>query len=256
MSGPSDDNPREDGPTVPSSPSPDARATRRNANRRRRLPIIAAIAASAVLGILVLRHRGTPPRLPPPSVVASTGTAEAALPMPKPVLAKPAVHGVDPPVAAAPGASAASGATAAPDLVGRAATGLRELIERLLTRSDTIDQRLDHLEADVGEIRHLLESQRPARAAATRAVPAGHRRPAAAASAPQPAPISSVLAVDTWDGKASVSIRQGGSVRFLAVGDALGDAVLQRADADRQQVEFVTAKGAVVPLNAAAGAGQ
>ena len=61
--------------------------------------------------------------------------------------------------------------------------------------------------------------------------------------APVSRPSANVLSVDSWDGRQSVSVSQGGQIKFIQEGDSLGGYVLKSADWRKQQAEFVTPEG-------------
>jgi len=132
-------------------------------------------------------------------------------------------------------------------VLDRAFADMHAALDRLLQRSDSIDQRLDHLEADVGGLRQMLQAQQAARQVAPRRTP----KPRAAAAAPALThPASPVLSVDLWDGQPSVSIRQGDVVRFVGVGDTIEGHTIEAADAAHQRIEVRTPSGTVVPVAA------
>lgn len=56
-------------------------------------------------------------------------------------------------------------------------------------------------------------------------------------------PSAQVLSIDSWDGRKSVSVSQGGQIKFLNEGDSIGGYVLKKADGSAQQADFVTPDG-------------
>lgn len=70
-----------------------------------------------------------------------------------------------------------------------------------------------------------------------------------------PAPINTatVLSVDSWNGRQSVSVSQGGQIKFINQGDSIGGFVLKGADLTKQQVEFSTPDGRTSKIPASGG---
>lgn len=151
--------------------------------------------------------------------------------------------------AAAPASSAASGALSgvAPEVsaaMARQLAELRSAHEHLMQQSQETGQRLDRIEADVAEHKQQFEKNKAARAKAERQARTLTRqlRVAQAAATEERAAQRlppTVLSVDTWNGRPSVSVQVGTEVRFFSEGDMVADALLRRADPTTQRVEFV-----------------
>ncbi|MBC7501836.1 MAG: hypothetical protein H7315_15280 [Herminiimonas sp.] len=92
--------------------------------------------------------------------------------------------------------------------------------------------------ADMPIVKHVAKRKKTTRIAKT--IVSVDPEPTAKRS---PAP--DVLSVDTWNGKASVAVRNGGEVRFISEGERAGNFELKGADKDNQRAYFVDATGSV-----------
>jgi hypothetical protein len=144
--------------------------------------------------------------------------------------------------------------------IARQLADLKSAYDRLSQQSRETDQRLDRIEADVAELKQQFDRSRAAQAKTQRRARALAQQlraaQAAATEAPAAPQLPSILSVDTWDGRPSVSVQTGTEIRFLAEGDTVDSALLRKADPATQRVEFVSATGALVHARSAAGEGR
>jgi hypothetical protein len=160
-------------------------------------------------------------------------------------------------------AASSAAPRAAPDASGAITRQLAELkaaYERLVQQSHEADERIAQVEADLAGLKQQVEKSQAAHAKAQRqARQLARQLHATKAAAPETPALQqppTVLSVDTWNGRPSVSVQVGAEVRFLAEGDTVANALLRKADPATQQVEFVSTSGLVLPTRAAAGEGR
>lgn len=155
--------------------------------------------------------------------------------------------------AATPVASASAGSAASiqptpekPVALAQQITEIQQDYARLLDQTQQAEQRIERIETAVTQLRHQLEVSRAAQARTqrqSRALAQQLRAARAATSAQTAQPSPAVLSVDTWNGRPSVSVQVGSEVRFFSEGDLVGNALVHRADAATQRVEFVGMSG-------------
>lgn len=158
-----------------------------------------------------------PGQAAPASMPASGQVAPAAKPLTPP----------DPPVLR----SEFSQLQATVDQMQKSITSIQETQSAIRAESSALHDELEKLSKSVSAQRH----------AAARAKPKVEAKVETPAPAPQPS--ANVLSVDSWDGRQSVSVSQGGQIKFLNEGDSIGGYVLKSADGRKQQAEFVTPDG-------------
>lgn len=161
-----------------------------------------------------------------------------------------------PVVPIAPTSNAASNTVARRDVPPAIAPQLQALssaYEQLQQHARATDERLSQLEAELASLRQQVQTSRAAQLKAHRQAQAlatqlRTARAAAETQAVHQAPAPKVLSVDTWAGRPSVSVQVGAEVRFFAEGDLVANALIRKADPATQQVEFVSAAGAGLPI--------
>lgn len=159
---------------------------------------------------------------------------------------------------AASGAASSATPRAAPEVpaaVTRQLAALKTAYEHLLQQLQEADQRIAQVESDLAALKQQVQKSHAAQAKAQRqARELARQLHAARTPASETPPLQqppTVLSVDTWNGRPSVSVQVGAEVRFLAEGDTVANALLRKADPATQQVEFVSTSGAVMPTRAA-----
>ena len=111
---------------------------------------------------------------------------------------------------------------------------------------DALKESQSAMNTDVATLRE--EQQKLARLMASKQVAIARAKskvvPRLKAVSPPIPPVSaSILSIDSWDGRPSVSVSQGNQIKFLNEGDAIGGHVLKSADGRKQQAEFMTPDG-------------
>lgn len=118
------------------------------------------------------------------------------------------------------------------------------------TAQGTGQQRLDRIEADIAQLRQQLQRQQATLARVSKRARAASPPRAAAPPVERPTLLPQLLSVDLWNGQPSAAVLVGTQLRFVSEGDVVSDALVRRADADGQRVEFVSASGAVTSVAA------
>jgi hypothetical protein len=240
------------GPERPMMPA--TSPTRIHWTRRKSLVVASCLTATVVAAVALRAASDHPPRawVGRSTVASAPGLASDAR-AESPAIAQARSESSVPVKSAAPAASAAF---VVPATVTKELAELKSAYERLTVRAQDTDQRLDRVESDVTQLKQQFEKQQAALARATkrsRNAPARPRTAQATVQLQRPSVPLTVLGVDTWNGQPSVSVQAGAEVRFFSEGDVVADALIKRADAGSQRVEFVYGSGASVTTTSAAG---
>ena len=139
-------------------------------------------------------------------------------------------------------------ASAAPDAPAKNLDEQRSACEQEAQVAQGTSQRLDQIEADIAQLRQQIQRQRAILARVSKRTRAASPPRVASPPVERPALLPQLLSVDLWNGQPSAAVLVGTQLRFVSEGEVVSDALVRRADADRQRVEFVSASGAITSV--------
>lgn len=131
---------------------------------------------------------------------------------------------------------------------------LRDKLDVLNDALETMQSKVEQLQTDVGDMHgKLTKLLRPH---VVRHPKVTEPKPVPQVQQEAPPPSARVMSVDIWGGRPSVSVSQGGEIKFLNEGDSLNGFVLKDANPKSQQAEFATPAGGSRRVTSSAGDGQ
>lgn len=199
-------------------------------------------AATPVAATPALAAPVTPDSTMPPVAVAASAPATAA-----PDAAAPAQHAGETPAALADNVQILNRLAKIEDAIQTLSSAIAKLSSDFAAWVAAGHPSPDKLSASKQEgsetvVTHLVTHKRVRRPIAKSPV---HTDQEQAAARPIVESSPEVLAVDTWNGRPSVAVRNASGVQFLSEGDQAGSYTLKRADNDGQRAVFTDPAGAM-----------